>query len=232
MAAFTARFGFVTMYIPTVDHTVKQLRYKFNYAMIDMRRRYYGHLKNPRVINTKFKDEVLVSLRTHTKFPHHHGPAKFLLLHLSPAIDLESVMNLYYDDDVLTAQEDMPQSSGCESANIWDDFLGPGRDTVPMVSVMAFEPSRVEATRGIGSADDDSDGPKSSVSDGLVDVDFLSAWLADTPVETPATTGEISPTGAGTEGKGDDVWARTFADAKAYFLTTPVGCKMHAERVD
>lgn len=198
------------MYIPTVEQTVKQLRYKLDYWMIDMRRRYYGNLKNPRVINTKFKNEVLVSLRTHVKFPRSPKRDKFLRLRRSALADVESVINMYYDDDLLVAQDSAPPSRGCESFNLWDNFL---EHPPEIVSMMSLGGSGCEETAAGRFGRSDSDPGAASSSDGMVDVDFLSAWLAES--DTGATSLEERSTE--NPGKSEDVWAQTFAQAKAYF---------------
>lgn len=203
--------------------------------MIDMRRRYYGQLKNPRVIHTKFKDEVLVSLRVHRKL-RPSGAKKFLRLCRSPTMDLDSVIDMYYDNDLLVVQES--GSSECGSFSIWDDFLADQPHTVSMVSIekdMEGKEASSPLRDKLGSGGVESNGPHSSVSDGIVDVDFLSAWLADSgtePAETPPTTCEEAPQAlkkTADSPKSEDVWARTFADAKAYFCDSAVGCKSHAQ---
>lgn len=225
------------MYIPSVGHTARQLRYKFDYLMIDMRRWYYGQLRNPRVVQTRFKGEVLMSLRIDDK-PRPAAARKFLRLRRSPTMDLDSVINMYYDDDMLAVQEEVSER---ESLNIWDGFLD-----------LREEGDSAIANGYSGVDSEQSEGIRSAGSDAIVDVDFLSAWLADSgvPGSTPPTTVEEIQAADFETGESpkmerkkelqvldsknlhrqtQDIWAQTYADAKVYFRDSPVGCKLDAQ---
>ncbi|ABN65228.2 predicted protein [Scheffersomyces stipitis CBS 6054] len=59
---------------------VHDIRYNWNYLAICYRQRYYSTNKNPRVIQTKLKNQTLISLRTFPQCKYLIKPGEFLAL--------------------------------------------------------------------------------------------------------------------------------------------------------
>lgn len=68
-------------------------RYKIDYYGIEFRRKYYSNSRSPRVIHTKLKDQVLVSLRTCPQDKYFPRANEYLTL--AGCSDTESVAERY-----------------------------------------------------------------------------------------------------------------------------------------
>lgn len=58
------------MHWPDIHNVYRTCRYKLDYYLIEFRRKYYSNSRNPRVIQAKLKDQIILSLRTcpHDKY--------------------------------------------------------------------------------------------------------------------------------------------------------------------
>lgn len=85
------------MHWEDVYHVIHTCRYKIDYHLIELRRKYYSNSRNPRVIHTKLQDRMLFSLRT---CPHDkYLPKADEFLTLEKATDTESLMDIYLEEE-------------------------------------------------------------------------------------------------------------------------------------
>lgn len=87
---------FLSMRWVDVNGIYRRCRYKFNYYLIDIRRKYYSNSRNPRVIHAKLKDQILISLRTCPNDKYLTKPDEYLTL--DEDFDTESLVHLYLED--------------------------------------------------------------------------------------------------------------------------------------
>lgn len=76
----------------TLDEVIHSVRYNFDYYRIHARLNFYSNSKNPRVIQTRFKNQKLTTLRTNPHDPYYARPGEFLTLAKMEAPDT------YYDE--------------------------------------------------------------------------------------------------------------------------------------
>lgn len=248
------------MYLPSVEHALKQMRYNWDYMMVDLRQRYYHQLKNPRVIHTKLRNQKLLSLRTHRGY-HREKIGRFLRLHKTLS-DLESVIDLYYGDEHLCGidmDEDCTShksdvSDATDDGDLFAFFDNPAEENVLSdVVYLVLVPELVLGDFILLDLLSQSDilpllsdflpavGIESSLMKQCETLDqtdilgdnFFSAWL-DTPatiepdvfpareLQAETKTQETAPTLKPLRDP-TDIWAKTFAEAKAYFGAPSLG---------
>lgn len=97
MAAKSQTWIFLlSMHWADVNGIYRRCRYKFSYYLIDIRRKYYSNSRNPRVIHTKLKDQILISLRTCPNDKYLTKPDEYLTL--AKDFDTESLVDMYLED--------------------------------------------------------------------------------------------------------------------------------------
>lgn len=67
-------------FMSTIEQAYKKIRFEIDYLIIDARRWFYSNSRNPRVIQTKLKNQVLVSLRTCPKDQYFVRYGEYLTL--------------------------------------------------------------------------------------------------------------------------------------------------------
>lgn len=76
----------------TLDEVIHSVRYNFEYYRIHATLNYYSNSRNPRVIQARFKNQKLTTLRTNPHDPYYTRPGEFLTLAKKRDHDK------YYDD--------------------------------------------------------------------------------------------------------------------------------------
>lgn len=76
----------------TLDEVLHSVRYNFDYYCIHARLNYYSNSRNPRVIQARFKNQKLTTLRTNPHDPYYARPGEFLTLFK------KEIPDTYYDD--------------------------------------------------------------------------------------------------------------------------------------
>lgn len=88
--------------VPTIPETYKKLRYKINYFIVDTKLKWYLTSRNPRLIQSKFQGQTLITLRVHPhdKYLVKHG--EFLTLEKKEPNDYTwgSLIDLYCQEAV------------------------------------------------------------------------------------------------------------------------------------
>lgn len=93
---FTNSHFVFTMHWDDVNGIFHRCRYKIDYYSIELRRKYYSNSRSPRVIHTKLKDQVLVTLRTCPQDKYFPKANEYLTL--AGGSDTESDADRYFEE--------------------------------------------------------------------------------------------------------------------------------------
>lgn len=81
-----------------VYHAYRRVRYKIDYHLIELRRKYYSNSRNPRVIHSKLKDGILTTLRTCPRDKYLTKPGEFLSIEGEEHEDIDDLVDMYLAD--------------------------------------------------------------------------------------------------------------------------------------
>ncbi|RKP32731.1 hypothetical protein METBISCDRAFT_20999 [Metschnikowia bicuspidata] len=84
----------------TVEDVFHSIKYKVDYYLIHARINYYSNSKNPRVIQNRFQDQIITTLRTTPHDPYLIKPGEFLTLAKKEQDDecLDDILSYYSHD--------------------------------------------------------------------------------------------------------------------------------------
>lgn len=151
--------------MPTIPETYKRIRYKVNFFIVDTKLKWYLTSRNPRLIQSKFQGQTLISLRVHPHDKYLVKKGEFLSLekkqpdHFSwgSLVDLycqEAVENMSFPPPEEEIQED---PKGCEQPMIQSvDIVNKRVSKITRASnfIRSFQRSKAETGR-----DKESPGP-------------------------------------------------------------------------
>ncbi|KAF3988716.1 hypothetical protein FT663_03219 [Candidozyma haemuli var. vulneris] len=89
-------------FIPTIPETYKKLRYKVNYFIVDTRSKWYSTSRNPRLVQSKFQGQTMITLRVHPHDKYLIKPGEFLSLEKKDpdTFSLNSFVDMYCQEMV------------------------------------------------------------------------------------------------------------------------------------
>lgn len=97
----------------TVEDVFHSIKYKVDYYLIHARINYYSNSKNPRVIQNRFLDQIITTLRTNPHDPYLIKPGEFLTLAKKEQDDeyLDEIFS-YYSHDKLQKVRNLRLAKG------------------------------------------------------------------------------------------------------------------------
>lgn len=93
------------------EDMIHNVRYKMDYYMIHARLNYYSNSKNPRVIQTRFQNQKLTSLRTNPHDPYFVRPGEFLTLakrNPDPEQEFDELLSCYNQRKIANYRDMVP----------------------------------------------------------------------------------------------------------------------------
>lgn len=151
--------------MPTIPETYKRIRYKVNFFIVDTKLKWYLTSRNPRLIQSKFQGQTLISLRVHPHDKYLVKKGEFLSLEKKQPdyFSWGSLVDLYCQEAVENMsfpppeEEIQEEPKGCEQPKIQSVDVGNKRiSKITRASnfIKSFQRSKPEAGK-----DTESPGP-------------------------------------------------------------------------
>lgn len=88
--------------IPTIPEAYRKLRYKVKYFIVDTKLKWYSTSRNPRLVQSKFQGQTLITLRVHPRDKYLVKPGEFLSVERKRvnSFSLNSFVDMYCQEIV------------------------------------------------------------------------------------------------------------------------------------